>query len=603
MMRYGQAFAFVWSYWRQQPFRLAFLAGALFASITCDVLLPVFSGRLADAVAMSGGAIPASPEVGAALRALAVLVALEVIFALLRIGIFRQWIRLASDIMPRIMTDVFYRVQRFSTDWHTNSFAGATVRKITRGKWGYDLFADTLFFGLVPSALVISGMTVMMTLHWPVMGLFLGLVLAVYVGVSYGMAVHYMAPANEAFIRSDTRIGALLADSITCNAVVKAFGAEKREDALLGENAETWRRLARFAWDRDTNLHIVQRLIGVVMMTGLLGLCLALWAKGRATPGQITMVLTSFFVISGYIRMLGQQMRNLQKSVNDMEDMVEFMHLPLGVQDRAGAAPFRPGQGAIAFRHVTFGYENQPEPLYRDFCLTIPAGQKVGLVGRSGSGKSTFVKLIQRLYDVQAGALLIDGQDIARVRQESLRSGIAIVPQEPVLFHRSLAENIAYGRPGATMEEIVEAAGKAHAHGFISRLTDGYETLVGERGVKLSGGERQRVALARAFLADAPILILDEATSSLDGHTEALIQQSIAELMAGRTTIVIAHRLSTIRGMDRILLFEGGRLVEDGPHDALMARAGGRYQALVAIQTAHATGAANADREEERSAS
>ena len=228
------------------------------------------------------------------------------------------------------------------------------------------------------------------------------------------------------------------------------------------------------------------------------------------------------------------------------------------------------GKGGIAFEHVTFHYGKHLPPLYRDFSVTIRPGERVGLVGHSGSGKTTFVKLIQRLYDVNTGRILIDGQDIADATQASLRQQIAIVQQEPILFHRSLAENIAYARPGASQAEIEEAAKLANAHDFICRLPKGYETLVGERGVKLSGGERQRVAIARAFLADAPILILDEATSSLDSEAEVLIQQAMERLMVGRTTLVIAHRLSTVRALDRLLVFDRGRIVEEGTHEALI---------------------------------
>ena len=216
--------------------------------------------------------------------------------------------------------------------------------------------------------------------------------------------------------------------------------------------------------------------------------------------------------------------------------------------------------------------------------MTIKAGERVGLVGHSGSGKTTFVKLVQRLYDVDGGRILIDGQNIADATQESLRRQIAIVQQEPVLFHRSLAENIAYSRPDASMAEIKEAARLAHAHAFIETLPAGYATLVGERGIKLSGGERQRVALARAFLADAPILILDEATSSLDSESEALVQDAMGRLMRGRTTLVIAHRLSTVRALDRILVFEGGRIVEDGGHHELLSREASIYRRLVEQQ-------------------
>ncbi len=242
-------------------------------------------------------------------------------------------------------------------------------------------------------------------------------------------------------------------------------------------------------------------------------------------------------------------------------------------------------KGDVRFEHITFTYAGQNVPLYRDLSVHIAAGERIGLVGHSGSGKTTFVKLVQRLYDVQKGRVLIDGQDVSHATQASLRSQIALVQQEPILFHRSLAENIAYARPDATQAQIERAAKLAHAHEFITRLPRGYQTLVGERGVKLSGGERQRVALARAFLADAPILILDEATSSLDSESEALIQESMDRLMAGRTSIVIAHRLSTVRAMDRILVFDQGQVVEEGNHEALLRRADGRYRRLFEHQS------------------
>jgi ATP-binding cassette, subfamily B, bacterial len=229
---------------------------------------------------------------------------------------------------------------------------------------------------------------------------------------------------------------------------------------------------------------------------------------------------------------------------------------------------------------VTFHYGGHVTPLYSGLDVEIRAGERVGLVGRSGSGKTTFVKLIQRLHDVTRGRILIDGQDVALATQASLRSQIAVVQQEPILFHRSLAENIAYARPGASMPAIVEAARLANADDFIAALPNGYRTLVGERGIKLSGGERQRVALARAFLADAPILILDEATSSLDSESEALIQEAMQRLMVGRTAIIIAHRLSTVRALDRILVFDKGKIVEEGTHRTLSRQVGGIYRAL-----------------------
>jgi ATP-binding cassette subfamily B protein len=309
---------------------------------------------------------------------------------------------------------------------------------------------------------------------------------------------------------------------------------------------------------------------------------LAQWRAGKASSGDVAFVITTFMIMGGYLRNMGDNVRMLQRGLADAEDVARYARMMPDVRDAPAAAPFIHGSGEIAFQDVTFRYKSVEKPLYSGFSLTVRPGERIALVGPTGSGKSTFVKLLQRLYDIQGGRILIDGQDIATVKQGELRRAIAVVPQDPALFHRSIAENIGYSRPGATLDEIVLAAKRARAHDFIVTLPKGYDTLVGERGVKLSGGERQRVAIARAFLADAPILVLDEATSSLDVETEVKVQAATEELMAGRTTIVIAHRLSTIRGADRILVFDGGRIVEEGRHGELVAR-GGTYARLHAV--------------------
>jgi ATP-binding cassette subfamily B protein len=267
-----------------------------------------------------------------------------------------------------------------------------------------------------------------------------------------------------------------------------------------------------------------------------------------------------------------------------MDDVLEFRDADVQVADAGDADDLRVAGGRITFDHTTFRYAGASAPLYQDFSLEIPPGQRVGLVGASGAGKSTFVKLIQRLYDLDSGRILIDGQDIAKVTQASLRAAIGLVPQEPTLFHRSLADNIAYGRPGASMDDVLEASRLAHVDTFVAGLAKGYGTLVGERGIKLSGGERQRVAIARAILADTPILILDEATSSLDSVSEAYIREAMDRLTAGRTTLIIAHRLSTVQRLDRILVFENGRIVEDGTHADLARRPNGVYRSLLETQ-------------------
>jgi ATP-binding cassette subfamily B protein len=398
--------------------------------------------------------------------------------------------------------------------------------------------------------------------------------------MTIALSTRYIAPAARVSNAWDTRIGGTLADALTCNPVVKSFGAEAREDARLVRVVGRWKRRINRTWLRYNYTAAVQLTVLLCLRGSVIGGSLLLWLSGRASPGDVTYVLTSYYIIHAYLRDVGMHINNLQRSVNDMEELVEIHGEPIGIADAADARPIMVEGGRIQFENVTFHYGGHRAPLYDHLSVDISAGERVGLVGRSGSGKTTFVKLVQRLYDVSGGRILIDGQDIAKATQQSLRSQIAIVQQDPILFHRSLAENIAYGAPGASMAAIEQAARLANAHDFILRLPKGYGTLVGERGVKLSGGERQRVALARAFLADAPVLILDEATSSLDSESEALIQQAMERLMKGRTSIVIAHRLSTVRSLDRILLFDRGEIVEQGNHAALIARTGGIYRSL-----------------------
>ncbi len=566
---------FTFRHWARAPRSVASVVATVMVATAADLFMPLYAGRLVDAVAGSGEAARS-----AALGALAAMLALGAITVAARhlsfIGITVMTLRTMSDVAQ----EAFARLQRFSTDWHANNFAGSTVRKITRGMWALDLLHDTILIALLPSLIVLAGTTLLLAWHWPAMGAVVLVGALAYIGLTVSLSLHYVAPAARLANSWDTRVGGALADAISCNPVVKAYGAELREDARLAGVLAKWSLRTRRTWVRGTTSGTAQQVILLALRGAVIGLVIWLWAKGQATPGDVAFVLTSYAVVHGYLRDVGQHVHNLQRSVNDMEELVAMHAQPYGVPDAKGAGALAVTAGAIAFEGVTFHYGGHAQPLYRDFSLKIAAGEKVGLVGRSGSGKTTFVKLVQRLYDVTAGRIAIDGIDIAGVTQASLRQQIAIVQQEPVLFHRSLAENIAYGRPGASPAQIEQAAKLANAHEFIMRLPKGYATLVGERGVKLSGGERQRVALARAFLADAPILILDEATSSLDSESEALIQQAMERLMLGRTTIVIAHRLSTVRAMDRILVFDRGEVVEEGPHQALLAREGGVYRGL-----------------------
>ncbi|MBI1686268.1 ABC transporter ATP-binding protein [Caulobacter hibisci] len=570
----GQVLGFLARFWLRR--KLIFAAGVslTLVAVAFDVALPTAAEHLVDVVVAG--------EKSRAWGAWAIFVGVYLAFSLIRNLAHRFWIPLAARNMEEMTNEGFARVQAFSSDWHADSFAGATVRKLTRAMWGYDSVTDAFTIWLAPSMIVLLGLSGVMLVKQPLAGAISLVVVLLYLSVNLWITERYVRPANLKSNAFDSAIGGALADAVTSNPTVKAFGAEDRETARLAQVTAAWRDAVMVTWNRFTDVWLGQNLLLVVLQAGLTGAMVWAWMRGQAGPGDIVAAITSFLLMSGYLRNMGENIRMLQKGLDDSEDVAAWSRLPPQIADAPDAPAFAPGPGAIAFQGVTFAYRNAGAPLYDRFSLEIAPGEKVALVGPTGSGKSTFVKLIQRLHDLQGGRILIDGQDVAKVTQGSLRRAIAVVPQDPALFHRSLLDNIAYGRPDATFDQVVEAARKARAHEFILKLPHGYDTLVGERGIKLSGGERQRVAIARAFLTDAPILVLDEATSSLDVETEALVQEAAEALMQGRTTIVIAHRLSTVRGADRILVFQNGRVVEEGRHAELKA-AGGVYARLNAV--------------------
>lgn len=577
----GQVMGFIWRQWLRRPGRFAVIIGFIAVSTGCDLAIPWSAGALINAVA--GHAVGTATRV--AWTGWAVLSGLYATGYLTRLLSWRVMTGFAARNMEEVVNAAFQRVQSFSADWHADTFAGATVRRVSRAMQGYDNVSDAVILMLGPTVLVLGGLAVSMAIRWPLAGLFTGVVVMSFIAFNVIGSARYIRPANLRSTALDSQIGASLADALGGNTAVKSFGAEAREEARFAAITADWRTAMMATWNRFNNLTFGQNVLMLALQAGLTGILVYAWSKGRAQPGDVAFAIASFMLMSGYLRNFGEITRMLQRGLDDTLDVAAYLQTPPQVADRPGAPALAAGPGRIAFQHVTFRYKSQTAPIYDDFSLVIAPGERVALVGPTGAGKSTFVKLIQRLYDLEAGRILIDGTDIATVTQASLRRAIAAVPQDPALFHRTIAENIAYARPDASMTDIVDAARRARADSFIARLPKGYDTLVGERGVKLSGGERQRVAIARAFLADAPILILDEATSSLDVETEQQVAAASEALMKGRTTIVIAHRLSTIRSADRILVFQGGRIVEEGRHADLVGQ-GGAYARLSALANA-----------------
>jgi ATP-binding cassette subfamily B multidrug efflux pump len=410
--------------------------------------------------------------------------------------------------------------------------------------------------------------------------------------VVYGAAVWYFVPRLGRIGKAQADARAMMTgritDAYTNISTVKLFSHTHREAGFARQAMQEFRTKGYRQMRLVSAFEIVNHALVVGLILGATGYSLMLWSRGQVGPGAVAAVSAMTLRISGMSHWIMWEMASLFENVGTVQDGIATLTRPRAVVDRPDAVPLQVPRGEVKFDAVRFGY-GKPTPVIDDFQLTVRAGEKIGLIGRSGAGKSTLVNLLLRFYDLDSGRILIDGQDIAHVTQDSLRSHIGMVTQDTSLLHRSVRDNILYGRPGASDEEMVQAARRAEAHDFILRLSDpqdrkGYDAHVGERGVKLSGGQRQRVAIARVMLKDAPILLLDEATSALDSEVEAAIQASLNDLMQGKTVIAIAHRLSTIAAMDRLVVMDEGRIAEEGDHRSLLAL-GGLYAKLWAHQS------------------
>ncbi len=490
-----------------------------------------------------------------------------------------------QEMSSRVMADIEQSSFRYlighSYQFFTNSFTGSLVRRVNRLSRAYDITTDTFLFEIIPLILSIIGGVIIIGIRSHAIAVLILIWIFVFVVVNYRFALwklKYDAQRAE----KDSESTGILSDVISNSMNVKLFSGYSDEDRRFSQVTNELSRIRRFTWRlADINIGI-QWLFMIFIEFGVMYFAIGLWSQGKLTVGDFVLFQGYLAALFGRLNQFGRLLRNLNESVADAREMVDILEMPYDVQDKSRAKPLVVTRGKIEFKDVIFNYSKTRRVLDR-FNLTIASREKIALVGPSGAGKSTIIRLLFRFYDVDRGKILIDGQSIADVTQESLRNAIALVPQDPILFHRTLKENIRYGRRDASDEEVIVAAKKAHAHEFIQQAPQGYDTFVGERGIKLSGGERQRVAIARAILKNAPILVLDEATSSLDSESEALIQDALRELMKNKTVIVIAHRLSTIMQMDRIIVVQDGKVVDTGTHDELLQKVG-TYQKLWNIQ-------------------
>lgn len=511
-------------------------------------------------------------------------------------------IEILTHIMWNIIVRVFWRWQEetmrdlaerssnhlssMSYRFFSNRFAGSLVNQVSKFSGSFERLTDAMTWNVYK---LIIGLVATCVVLWPkAPSVVIGIILLTAI---YAPVVWYFRrkqiPYNKRWAQAETSRTGQLADTISNMLAVKSFSNEKLERKLIRKRFDDVYDRSIDTMKINMNQEFVSGILQRSLNVMVIGLSIWLATTGRIEVGVVYLSLEYTRGILRRLWDLNNTFRNVTRVFGDAHDMTDILSITPEVQDIAHPEVPRIKEGAVTFSNVDFRYEEEGKPtenLFNKLQINIKPGEKIGLVGPSGSGKTTITKLLLRFMDIQGGSITIDGQDISKISQQDLRSFIAYVSQEPVLFHRSLFDNIRYGKLGATKDEVMQAAKLANAEEFIAELPDGYETMVGERGVKLSGGQRQRIAIARAMIKDAPILVLDEATSALDSESEVLIQDALWKLMESKTALVIAHRLSTIQKMDRIIVLDKGIVVEQGSHATLLKK-NGVYAKLWAHQS------------------
>lgn len=564
------AAGFLWYFVRRAPH--VYVAAVLLTTLGTGsgILLPWALGKIVRGVVASHGSTAATlAALAVPLQTFFVLCFAEVLFGRLADAI---QVRTRPRLRQSVTRELFRYLQHHSHRYLSENFAGALAHRIGEASQGV---AQTLFSVIMefwPTVVVLGVSLVLLHNAHPGLGLGFLVWATVFIAISAWLSTISQKHSSRASAARSTTTG-LVVDSVSNLGSARLFARTAHERLLLEESFSREMVHIKKANRFNERVRWFQFTASALLKGGTLWYSLHLWSRGQIDVAAFVMSTSLTFLIINEARNLSRRFLEFAEHVGAVENGVKTLVRSHELVDMPQARELEVPRGRLEFRDVSFAYGPGSE-VFHGLSVTIPAGQKVGLVGRSGSGKSTFVNLVLRLFEPQGGEVRIDGEDIRSFTQDSLRDQIGLIPQEPSLFHRTLRENIRYGRIQASDDEVETAARKAHAHEFIETMKEGYNALVGERGVKLSGGQRQRIAIARVILKNAPILVLDEATSALDSVTEQAIQETLEHEMVGKTVVVVAHRLSTIAHLDRILVFESGRVVEDGSHAELLRRNG-----------------------------
>lgn len=576
---YKRVFQFALTTYRQFPW---LAIGSLLTRLcaTISVLVPpIFYKEIIDILSSSTGITNelSLNAIGVLMIILWIKIASFIVYRL-----YDFWaIALEMNIQEWINNFFLQKLQYHSYKFFSENMSWSLISKFRKGVSAFEKLSDIFWWQILPFITNVTIILIIIGVQNIWISIWIFIVILIFTRLQY-VLYKYIHPYQEKANTLDSEQGGLLSDLIINNHTIKLFASEKKEERKYAKLNYDTAHARKIQYHKSIWIWGSSAAIWIILEIGIMYLAIRMWWNGTISLGMIVLLQTYILRLIDFLWGIGQTLRHTFIAISEASEILQIIDTPHEIQDKS-SKKLKLQHGAISFNNVNFSYgENE---IFHDLNFHIKPGERVALVGESGSGKTTITKLLFRLYDIQKGEILIDDQNIAEITQESLRSSMSMIPQDPILFHRSIRENIAYGKPNANDEEIIAAAKMARCHEFISHLKDGYETLVGERGIKLSWGERQRVAIARAILENKQIIVMDEATSALDSESEFLIQEAMEELMKHKTVLIIAHRLSTIMKMDEIIVMDQGKVVEKGSHKELLAKDNGIYKKLRNIQS------------------